>query len=128
PVQMSLPVAVTPAGRVGPQFVGIYIPMYGTASPGARTRLSRTSPAWSSMIVTLPSVALPVLLTIPVKNTKSPWLTGAGGQYRVTAIRGVVMRGQAALAVPTTLLPRQNSLPRAVIVSTHGPQQSYGAI
>jgi len=74
------------------------------------------------------NVALPELLTTPEKNTKSPMVTGFGGQSRVTAIRGVVILGQPALAVAITLLPAQISFPRAVSVSTHGPQQSYGAI
>ena len=73
-------------------------------------------------------MALPALVTIPSKNTKSPAVTGPGGQFRVTRIAGVVTRGQATLAVAVTLLPVQTSMPVAVTVSTHGPQQSYGAM
>src|SRR5258708_30894412 len=113
-VQTSLALAVTALAVFGPQFVGMYIPKNGTASPGANARLSRTMPAWSSTTKTLFNVALPELLTTPEKNTKSPMVSGFGGHSRLTAIRGVVILGQTALAVAMTLLPAQISFPRAV--------------
>src|SRR5260370_11297608 len=117
PVQTSLPLAVIPLGTFGPQLVTMYIPMNDSASIGASVRLLTTTPAWSSTTWTLPSVALPELLTEPVNMTISPSVTGGGPQSRVTRMAGVVTRGQAALAVAVTWLPAQRSCPTAGAVS-----------
>src|SRR5262245_33967212 len=100
------------------------MPQKPTAWPGDKAILSSTTPPRSSVTTTPPNVALPELLTVPVKKVSSPCIGGLNGQSRVTLIFGDVLRGQAALDVAVTFVTPHLSYPRAVNVSTHGPQQS----
>ena len=53
--------------------------------------------------MTLVSVMLPLLLTLPVKTSRPPDIIGLAGQVLVTRIEAVVKAGQFAVAVRVTV-------------------------
>ena len=58
---------------------------------------------WSLTTMTLVSVTLPLLLTLPVKTSRPPDIIGLAGQVLVTRIEAVVKAGQFAVAVRVTV-------------------------
>ena len=80
----------------------------------------RTWPAWSSTTVTLLSVTLPVLVTVPEKLMGAPGAV-ASAHTLVTAMLGSVLMTQVALAVSVTGAPAlMASVPDAVTVFVDG--------
>src|SRR2546426_537518 len=67
--------------------------------------------------VTLVSVMLPQLLTVPEMASVPPGGTGLAGQFFVTAMQGVLVPGQLAVAWAVTMRPSHLSTPRAFTVS-----------
>jgi hypothetical protein len=71
---------------------------------GPNTRVLATG--WLSTIKTLVRTILPELVTVPVKTSVPPGVTGWGGQDLVSAIPGEVVMGQLELALFVTATPQ----------------------
>ena len=118
PAQVLLPRAVTVL-LTEQAFTGeINVAVKLADVPGARLATLNTvlGEACASTTVTLMSVTLPGLLTVPEKVIEFPVTTDVAGQFNVTLISGVPETAHVAKAALVTRLPEQLSLPRAVRV------------
>jgi hypothetical protein len=86
--------------------------------PGASVAVVKTGvvPLKLFTTLTLVSVMLPALLTVPLNTSRPPGLAGFAGQVCATTRRGVVTSGQVAVALLDAKVESQISLPVAVTV------------
>ena len=125
----AVSVETTPAHVLVPRAVTLLVTVQALAgetkvavklaeAPGARLASVKTvlGEAWVSITVTLLSVTLPGLLTVPEKVMELPVTTGITGQFKLTAISGVPVIEHVAEAALVTRAPEQLSLPLAVRV------------
>jgi hypothetical protein len=73
-------------------------------------------------------VTLPGLLTVPWQVINPPAAAGTSGQFSVTATRGAIVSGQAAVVELVTALPLQMSLAVAVTTAVTEQTEPLGTV